>query len=330
MTSWCSTAFRLAPSSQAGHWRVALLSFTLLSASSAFAQTGAGVPTATPDWCRNLPRAEYAKLKKVASPDPWFEVYEVRPHVFAIYEPHQAEEVISYLILGDKQALLFDTGLAIGNVQQVVQSLTKLPVIVVNSHSHNDHVGDNWQFDHVAGMDTAFTRQNAKGSRADAQAELEPGSVCGHLPAGFDAETYATKPWKIDQWIHDGSKFDLGGRVIEVIATPGHTPDAIALIDRANGLLFTGDSYYPGPIYLYRPETDIDAYESSMTKLAALSKQVNLLLPSHNLPVADPKVLPIVVAAFREVRQARKAPIASGTNLIYAFEGFSFLMSTKF
>jgi glyoxylase-like metal-dependent hydrolase (beta-lactamase superfamily II) len=47
----------------------------------------------------------------------WFEVYRIRPGVFAIYEPHQFEEVISYLILGSKRALLFDTGMGIGKIR---------------------------------------------------------------------------------------------------------------------------------------------------------------------------------------------------------------------
>ncbi len=308
------------------------LFFAVLLGTSAIAaaQQGQGVPTATPDWCKSQPRPEYAKLKRVLSADPWFQVYEVRPKTYAIYEPHQAEEVISYLILGKTRALLLDTGLGIGSMKRVVNALTILPVTVVNSHTHNDHVGDNWQFSNVAGMDTDFTRQSAKGSTADAQAELEAGNICGALPAGFNAKTYATRPWKITEWIHDGSKFDLGGRTIEVIATPGHTPDAIALLDRANGLLFTGDSYYQGPIYIYRPETDLDAYEHSMEKLAALTPSLTLLLPEHNVPVSDPKVLPQVVAAFREMRAGKKQPIAQGKNYIYQFDGFSFLVSRKF
>ena len=55
----------------------------------------------------------------------------------------------------------------------------------------------------------------------------------------------------------------LGDRLLEIIATPGHTPDAIALLDKQNGLLFTGDSFYVGPIWLFRPETDLDAYVES-------------------------------------------------------------------
>jgi len=51
--------------------------------------------------------------------------------------------------------------------------------------------------------------------------------------------------------------------------------DAIALLDRGNGLLFTGDTYYPGPIWLFRPETDFDAYVDSVKRLAALSPELN-------------------------------------------------------
>ncbi|HWY22180.1 MAG TPA: MBL fold metallo-hydrolase [Candidatus Acidoferrum sp.] len=277
-------------------------------------------------WCRNLPRAAYSKLERVPNADPWFEVYKIRPGVFAIYEPHQLEEVISYLIIGGDRALLFDTGMGISNIQAVVAGLTKLPISVVNSHTHNDHVGDNWRFNDVYGMDTDFTRTNARGSKDDAQAELAPDEICGAMPAGFDAKAYATKAFHITHWLHDGGRIDLGGRALKVIATPGHTPDAIALLDEKNGLLFTGDSFYLGPIYLYRPETDLDAYVASMQKLAALAPRLQLLLPSHNTPVADPGYLPKVVTAIQQVRRGEVKPVAKDGKHEYVFEGFSFLM----
>src|SRR5262249_39137916 len=158
---------------------------------------------------------------------PWFEVYRPAPGVFALYEPRQFEEAISYLIVGRTRAALFDTGMGIGDIQQLTAELTQLPVVVLNSHTHNDHVGGNWQFKDVLGMETDFTRNSAKGSGDDAQAEIAPNLLCGALPSGFDPKSYATRPWKITGWIRDGYKLDLGDRVLEVIATPGHTPDAI-------------------------------------------------------------------------------------------------------
>jgi glyoxylase-like metal-dependent hydrolase (beta-lactamase superfamily II) len=231
-----------------------------------------------PEWCKGLPRPAYGKLERVPTSDSWFEVYKIRPGVFAIYEPHQLEEVISYLILGADRALLFDTGMGISNIQAVVVGLTKLPVSVLNSHTHNDHVGDSWRFTDIYGMDTEFTRANARGSKEDAQAELAPDEICGSLPAGFDAKAYATKPFHITDWLHAGDQIDLGDRVLKVIGTPGHTSDSIALLDAKNGLLFTGDTFYAGPIYLYRLETNLDAYLASVLNLASLAPQLQLLL----------------------------------------------------
>jgi glyoxylase-like metal-dependent hydrolase (beta-lactamase superfamily II) len=278
------------------------------------------------EWCKKLPRPAYSKLERVPAADPWFEVYKIRPGTFAIYEPHQLEEVISYLIVGKNKALLFDTGMGISNIQAVVAGLTKLPVSVLNSHTHNDHVGDDWRFSDIYGMDTDFTRTSARGSKEDAQAELAADEICGALPAGFDAKAYATKPFHITHWLRDGDKIDLGGRMLKVVGTPGHTPDAIALLDKKNGLLFTGDTFYAGPIYLYRPETDLDAYLASVRKLAALAPQLQLLLPAHNEPVADPAILPKVVSGMQQVRRGEVKPVAKDGKHEYVFEGFSFLM----
>ena len=278
-----------------------------------------------PEWCKNLPRLEYKTLEQVPLNDPWFEVYRVAPATFAIYEPRQSEETISYLIVGTKQAVLFDTGMGIGNLRAVVARLTSRPVVVLNSHTHNDHVGDNWQFPYIFGMDTAFTRNNAKGSSAAAQQEIGEGQTCGDLPKGFDSAKYATKPWKVSLFVHDGFKINLGGRTVEIIATPGHTPDAISLIDRANGLLFTGDTYYPGVIWLYRPETDFPAYLTSVKKLAALAPEIKMVLGAHNVPVAQPSTLAQLDAAIRSVLAGGvKAKSASGDQAIYQVGEFSF------
>jgi glyoxylase-like metal-dependent hydrolase (beta-lactamase superfamily II) len=292
-----------------------------------FSTTALFAQTQIPEWCRALPRAEYKSLERVPVSDPWFEVYRVAPGVFAIYEPHQSEETISYLITGSKHALLFDTGMGISDIRKVTAELTQLSVAVLNSHTHNDHVGGNWQFETVYGMDTSFTRKNAQGSREAAQAEIASSEICGRLPTGFDPGTYVTRPWKIASYMHDGELIDLGGRSLKIIATPGHTPDAISLLDPAAGLLFTGDTYYPAPIWLFRPETDLVAYDASIRRLAALMPQIRMVLGAHNVPVAPPSVLPRLVTAFESVRDHKvPATPASEGRVIYKVDGFSFLM----
>jgi hypothetical protein len=184
-----------------------------------------------PGWCKPLPRPEYKPLERIHVSDPWFEVYKVAPATFAIYEPHQSEETIGYLILGQQKAILLDTGMGISDVRKLVAEVTKLPIIVLNSHTHDDHVGGNWQFDTIYSMDTDFSRQNAKGSVEDAQSEIAPGEICGELPKTFDAKSYCTKPWHITKYIHDGETIDLGSRSIEIpppatLATPSPSSTA--------------------------------------------------------------------------------------------------------
>ena len=114
--------------------------------------------------------------------------------------------------------------------------------------------------------------------------------------------TFHTRAWKATRTVADLEKIDLGGRVLEVLRVPGHTPDSVALFDRAQGLLWTGDSFYEGTIWLFVPETDLEAYEASMARLAALLPGVKKLLPAHNTASAEPRRIGQVLEAIRQVR----------------------------
>jgi hypothetical protein len=143
-----------------------------------------------PDWCKKLPRPEYKTLKRFSPSDSWLEVYEVRPGVFAIYEPQQSEEVISCLITGSTRAIQFDTGLGIGDILLTARQLTRLPIIVLKWHTHNDRVGDNWQFNNVHDLDTAFTLREREGieqgrsGRARARRSGRAGASVGRFASG--------------------------------------------------------------------------------------------------------------------------------------------------
>jgi glyoxylase-like metal-dependent hydrolase (beta-lactamase superfamily II) len=283
-----------------------------------------------PEWCRHLPRLEYKLLHRVPLPDPWFEVYRVGPGILAIYEPYQYEEVISYLIVGSERALLFDTGLGIGDMRSVVTSLTHLPIVVLNSHTHFDHIGGNWQFKDILALDTPFTRRNAEGATHDQVRDaVLPERFCGNLPPDFRPDSYSIRPFHISSIVADGQAIDLGKRPLEVLVTPGHTPDSICLLDRGNRVLFTGDTFYPGPIYLYVPETDVTAYERSIGRLALLVAKLDALLTGHNAPVSRPEVLVRLADAFRQVKSGNATFTVSGAQREYRFDGFSLLLANK-
>lgn len=281
-----------------------------------------------PGWCRQLPRPQYKKLARVAEDERWFEVYRIRDGVFAIYEPHQFEEVISYLIVGQRRALLFDTGMGIGKISALVAKLTPLPVIVLNSHTHFDHTGGNAEFSEIMGVDTSFTRDNAKGRLNEYSRDaLAPERICGSLPPGVRSDSYAVHTFTISHWVRDGEHIDLGGRDLEIIFTPGHTPDSLSLLDSKNGLLFTGDTFYLGPIYLLTPETDLAAYARSVDRLVQLAPHIKLLLPGHNVPVASPRYLPRLQEAVRKVTSGNQKPVLAGDHREYRFRGFSLLLA---
>ncbi len=283
---------------------------------------------ATAGFCSNVPRSQYAELERAEAADDWFEVFRAAPRVYAIYEPFQFQEVISYLILGDAGAVLFDTGMGIGRIRAVVDALTTLPVAVLNSHTHMDHVGGNAAFERVLAMDTEFTRTRARGrTNREVRGEVAASALCRALPAGITEDNYHTPAFEVAAFIDDGHRLDLGGRTLEVVAVPGHTPDAIALLDREAGFLWTGDSFYEGPIWLFAPETDLVAYRSSMARLAELVPELTMLFTAHNTPVAQPSRL----LELTDALDAMFEGIALGNRLQdggveFVFEGFSIML----
>ncbi|MDH5499563.1 MAG: MBL fold metallo-hydrolase [Gammaproteobacteria bacterium] len=283
-------------------------------------------------FCDRLPRAAYAGLQKHESGNDWFEVYAIEAGIFAIYEPFQWQEVISYLIVGTESAVLFDTGNGIGNIRAVVDQLTDKPVRVINSHSHFDHIGGNHQFDQVLSIATEFTLARTHGIESDElRMEVSPAALCRDLPEGVTAIEHRTQPFSISGKIADGDIVDIGGRQLEIMHIPGHTPDSIALLDREAGYLWSGDSFYEGPIWLFFPETDLEAYRSSVTKLAAMATDLNAVFPAHNTPKADPEMLLRLRENLDRVLTGQVEPVPLGDgNVEFPFEGFSFLMRENY
>jgi glyoxylase-like metal-dependent hydrolase (beta-lactamase superfamily II) len=270
--------------------------------------------SATTSWCGALPRAVNAAFERIPVPGDWHEVYQVEPGVFAIVEPRQFQEAISYLIVGTSRALLFDSGIGLVPLRPVINALTTLPVSVLNSHSHFDHVGANYEFTDVLALDHPFTRANERGKPHESVAsEVAADAFCGRPPAVADTATFRSRSWRVARRVAGGDTIDLGGRLLEVVTAPGHTPDAIVLLDRANGLLLTGDSYYDSVLWFFSAETDIAAYEETMTRLAALAPTLRRLLPAHNTVSAAPSRLSTVAAAVRTLREGGGVRRAQGT-----------------
>lgn len=277
----------------------------------------------TSGWPKVLPRPGNQKLEQLASVSPWFVVCQVSAGTFALLESRHYEEVISYLISGSERAILLDTGMGIGNIQAEVERLTQLPVVVVNSHGHYDHVGDNhrfaevWAFDadiEVARIERGLTRaQCAQYVRPDWHLEL---------PSGFDPTTYEIRPSRVTRRLRHLQAIELGGRTLTVHHTPGHSSGSLCLFDSRDSLLFTGDTFYPGAMYAHFEDSDFDAYLRSMKYLVGMLDQVRHLCPAHNEAYVPKEMLQRALQAFEQIAAGRATFGLEDNIRIYRFEGF--------
>ncbi len=271
----------------------------------------------------------------------WFETTLVARGVYALTEPGHYERAQSYLVIGERRAALIDTGMGIGNIELEVQRLTDKPILVVNTHSHYDHIGDNHRFAEVALFDTPLARQRAMQGISHAEiaamGALVPGAFYRpwSVPQPFRPEDYRILPFAITHPLREGEVIDLGGKMLQVWHTPGHSADSICLYDEADRLLFTGDSFYPGTLYCHFADSDLDMLAQSAARLAALASRLDAICPSHNRPRLEPGVLVEFADALAQVLAGRAAyqvvdedlPAQQGRLRRYEWPHFALLLS---
>ena len=282
------------------------------------------------DWRKNLPRPAYRDLRPVPVSDPWFSVYDLGHDTYALYEDGQYEESIPYLVVGRDRALLVDTGNGIANIRAQCRELTALPLSVVNTHSHIDHVGSNYLFDEIAAYDDSMglARRTAalEYFHEKAVTYIQGSAVWKEFPKGFDPALYCIPPYRITHWLRDGEILDLGGRELEVLHTPGHSPDSVCLLDRTARMLWVGDLFYTGSIYTWLPGGDIDLLIESYERLIALFPHYDTLMPSHNEPAVEKELLLEALEGAKKVRRRTDDFILlEGGRRKYPFNRFAFV-----
>jgi len=215
-----------------------------------------------------------------------YNVFSLDKRTYAIEEKTPFSQGLCYLLCGDDAALLIDTGMPFGNIKKTVQKRTALPITAVNTHAHVDHIGSNHRFDEIAyheddrGVFALHTSQEYIGG-ALVQYALPPGQA--RLLAPFAKRLMVPKAAGNYRYIQDGHVFRLGGRDIEAVHTPGHTPGCICLLDREARLLFTGDTLCEwGALLDLQGSLSAEIYLASIQKLKALSPAYDKILPGHH------------------------------------------------
>lgn len=240
----------------------------------------------------------------------WFTIDRIDNQTYTISEYKHWEETHAYLLNGNDYSLLIDTGLGIKNIHEEVIKLTDKPVIAVATHIHWDHIGGHRHFpnfyaheDEINWLTGGFplTIEQIKGYVVER---------C-ELPDDFDIDAYEFFQGSPTRILRDNDVIDIGGRSVEVLHTPGHSPGHMCFYERARGSLFTGDLVYKDTLLAYYPSTDPTAYLKSVERIASLA--VKSVFPAHHSLDIKPEILGRMHSAFREIESQGKLRHGSGT-----------------
>ena len=254
--------------------------------------------------------------------DSWFTVQEIDPRTYAISEFGHWEQVHSFLLMGEEQAVLIDTGLGIDNIKRITDQLTELPIVVLTTHVHADHIGSHGQFEniYVHKEDEDWLINGIKGLSLEQIRKDMGRDVTIPTPVTFNPNTYKPFQGEPTGLLQDGDVFDIGDRELTIYHTPGHSPGHIAIFDHSKGYLFTGDLLYDvTPVYAFYPSTSPVDLVQSLERISQLAN-VTKVYGSHNTLGLDPSILQEVQYAVRELRD--KGLVKHGTG-IHQFKGFS-------
>lgn len=212
--------------------------------------------------------------------------------------------VHSYLLLGNTHALLIDTGNGAGNLKRLVRNITTLPVIVVNTHAHLDHIGGNHFFgeSHLPSgeEDLALLHTDKKFINEKFKSMLPlKWRILARLLV-----PYMITPHKFNAKfdISDGTEFDLGGRLIKSVCTPGHSPYSMCFYDNAKNYLFCGDTFCDNTVLLNLDGClDIETYRASLLKLDNITDVDTKFYSGHSTIPLDKSFLERFIACANAI-----------------------------
>ncbi|SDT56489.1 Glyoxylase, beta-lactamase superfamily II [Paenibacillaceae bacterium GAS479] len=254
--------------------------------------------------------------------DEWFTVQRIDDNTYAISEYGHWEKVHSFLLLGSKRAVLIDTGLGIDNIKRITDQLTSLPIEVVTTHVHTDHIGSHAEFDRifVHKGDEEWLVNGIKGLTIEQIRKDIRRDITLPTPKSFHPDTYQPFQGKPTGLLDDSDVIDLGNRKLIIYHTPGHSPGHISVFDETNGYLFTGDLLYDEtPVFSFYPSTSPVDLVKSLARIADIP-DVKMIYGSHNTLGLTPAILDEVKHAVKYMRD--NDLIKFGTGIIQ-FNGFS-------
>ena len=214
-----------------------------------------------------------------------YTVKQLDAHTWQFEETNTRMGVYFYLLEGEKKAVLVDSGLGNIDLFGIIRGLTEKPVEIIATHSHGDHVCGNWAFPVI------YLHE------ADREGYLRTvrGEGPGRLPRPIPAETLP---------ITDGQEFDLGGRTLRIIHTPGHSDGSVCVLDVERRWLYTADCCCRGEVLAFG-SVGIAGYRDTMRRLVAMGDQYDTTWPGHLSSPVDKEVLARILALAEDAAAGR-------------------------
>lgn len=253
----------------------------------------------------------------------WFTITKINEQTYAISELGHWEKVHSFLLIGKDGAFLIDTGLGIDSITRVVKSLTNLPITVLTTHVHTDHIGNHKEFGKIAvhEQEVAWLENGIP--------DLPIGNIKNNLirditqplPKSFNIDKYKVYTGKPNIVLHDYDELDVGERKVRILHTPGHSPGHVAILDLKYDYLFSGDLLYlDTPIYAFYPSTNPKLLLNSLERISNL-EGLTKIFGSHNTLGLDPSILSDVKNAIKYLRENNLDHFGTG---LHTFNQISF------
>ena len=209
-----------------------------------------------------------------------------------------------YLVLGEERALLIDSGFGLDSLKKVVDGLTDLPIVLVNTHGHPDHGGGNAEF----GSPYLHPDDNELYAYKCAyETRLEEALHWGVEDVAQRLQRELPDPVPME----DGHVFDLGGRKLTVYHTPGHSRGSVCILDEQTGYLFAGDNLNAMATALLEDcATNVSTYLASMERISKLP--VKAICTGHMPAVLKPDYIEKKIECARRVLSGELGEFVKG------------------
>lgn len=204
-----------------------------------------------------------------------------------------------FLLAGTEKALLIDSGMHTPNAKQMAESITKLPIMLLNTHGDPDHISGNGSFDSFY---------------------MHPDEEDVYRSQGGSGIILPVK---------DNDVIDLGNRPLKIFAIPGHTPGSIAVLDINSRVLIPGDSIQDGNIFMFREYRNMSLYVESLKKLSRYMDEFDIIYPSHGSFPVYPELIARLIEGAQQVidgkAQGEVVEVLGTPVMLYRFPYAGFL-----